>query len=248
MRSVYFARRVAKELLRDVLSYIFCLGFPIFMLLLFVCINNALPAEARQSVFALNSITPGIGMFGLTFIMLFTALQVSRDRESSLLQRLFTSPMTAADFLLGYTAPILVLAAAQALICFAAGCVIGLFTGEHLSVLGCLRSIASLLPGALLFIALGLLVGSVMNDKAAPGVTSALITGASLLGGVWMPLEQMPGLLRVCRWLPFYPCVRAARSAMAGTGSVWGDEALVLAYAAVFAVLAVLAFRKKMKQ
>lgn len=248
MRSVYFARRVAKELLRDVLSYIFCLGFPIFMLLLFVCINGSLPPEAQQSVFALRSITPGIGMFGLTFVMLFTALQVSRDRESSLLRRLFTSPMTAADFLLGYAVPILVLAAAQALICFGAGCVIGLVTGERLSVIGCLRSVGSLLPGALLFIALGLLVGSVMNDKAAPGITSALITGASLLGGVWMPLEQMPGLLRVCRWLPFYPCVRAARSAMAGTGSVLADEALVLAYAAIAAAAAIMAFRRKMKQ
>ena len=246
MRSLAFSKRVVKELLRDPLSYIFCLCFPIFMLLLFAVINASLPPQAKQAVFAPASITPGIGMFGLTFVMLFTSLLVSRDRESCLLQRLYVSPMTAGDFLLGYALPMLALAVAQAVICFLAGGLLGLVQGEPLPFVGCLRSVVSLIPGALLFIALGLLLGSLLNDKAAPGVTSILITGASLLGGVWMPLEQMEGLRRFCAYLPFYHCVEAARGAMTGCG-IGAHELVVLAYAAVTCVAAVAAFRRKMK-
>ena len=248
MRSLAFSRRVGKELLRDPLSYIFCLGFPILMLALFACINAALPPQARQAVFAPASITPGIGMFGQTFVMLFTGLLVSRDRQTCLLQRLYVSPMTAADFLAGYALPMLVLAVAQSLICFAAGSVLSLLTaGEPLPLGGSLRSVLSLLPGALLFIALGLMTGSLLKDKSAPGVTSILITAASILGGVWMPLEQMAGFRDVCAYLPFYHCVEAARAAMAGAIPL-RHELIVLLWAAIVSALAIPAFRRNMKQ
>ena len=248
MRCLAFSRRVTKELLRDPLSYIFCLGFPILMLALFAGINAALPQEAKQAVFAPASITPGIGMFGHTFVMLFTCLLVSRDRESCLLQRLYVSPMTAADFCLGYAVPMLVLALAQSLICFAAGGVLSLLTeGRLLPFGGCLCSAVSLLPGAVLFVMLGLCFGSLLSDKAAPGITSILITAASLLGGVWMPLEQMKGFRDVCAYLPFYHCVEAARAAMSGSIPL-GHELCVLLWAAAVSVLGVGAFRRKMKR
>lgn len=246
MRALAFSKRVCKELLRDPLSYIFCLGFPILMLLLFALINASLPAAAQMPLFEPAAITPGIAMFGLCFVMLFTAMLVSRDRESHLLLRLYISPMGAGDFLLGYGLPALVLSLAQAAICFLAGAVIGAVTGAPLPLLGCLRSILSLLPGMALFIAMGLLLGSCLNDKAAPGVTSILITAASLLGGVWMPLDQMEGLRRVCALLPFYHCVEAARAAMGGAIPL-GRALAVAAWAAVLGLLAVLAFRRKMR-
>ena len=247
MRALAFSRRVTKELLRDALSYIFCLGFPIFMLLLFACINASLPAEAQQAAFTPPRITPGIGMFGQTFVMLLTSLLVSRDRESCLLQRLYVSPMTAADFILGYAAPMLLLALAQSVICFLAGGILGALQGAPLPLWGSLLSILSLIPGAVLFVSLGLLLGSVMNDKAAPAVTSILITAASILGGVWMPLEQMKGFRSVCEYLPFYHCVEAARAAVQGR-IAWGREGIVAAFAAAVAASAVLAFRRNMKR
>ena len=247
MRSLAFSKRVTKEMLRDPLSYIFCLGFPIFMLLLFACINASLPTEARQVTFTPPVITPGIGMFGQTFVMLFTSLLVSRDRETCLLQRLYVSPMTAKDFIFGYAGPMLVLALAQAVICFLAGGVLGGLQGDPLPLWGSILSIISLIPSAVLFVSLGLLLGSVMNDKGAPAVTSILITASSILGGIWMPLEQMKGFRSVCEYLPFYHCVEAARAAMQGR-SAWGHELVVAAFAVVVAVLAVLAFRRNMKR
>lgn len=246
MRALAFSKRVTKEILRDPLSYIFCLGFPIFMLLLFALINASLPAAAQMPVFRPGSITPGIAMFGLCFVMLFTAMLVSRDRESHLLLRLYISPMGAGEFLLGYALPALVLSLAQAAVCFLAGGVIGALTGDPLPLWGSLRAIASLLPGIVLFVALGLLLGSCLNDKAAPGVTSILITAASLLGGVWMPLDQMESLRKLCALLPFYHCVEAARAAM--TGAIPLGRLLVVAvYGLLLCLLAALAFRRKMK-
>lgn len=247
MRSIVYARRVTKELLRDPLSYIFCLGFPIFMLILFTVINASMPAEAQVAVFRLKSITPGIGMFGLTFIMLFVAIQLSKDRETSLLTRLYTSPMKALDFVIGYAVPALVIAVAQMLIAFAFAAVLGLFIGESLPMAGSLLSILSLLPSAVLFIALGILFGSILSDKSAPAVTSILITAASLLGGVWMPLDAMDALKRVCEYLPFYHSVEAARAAMLGADGIALHELIVALYALVIAALAIAVFKKKMK-
>ena len=34
MKSIVFAKRTIKEILRDPLSYIFCLGFPLVMLII----------------------------------------------------------------------------------------------------------------------------------------------------------------------------------------------------------------------
>lgn len=247
MRSIVYAKRVTKELLRDPLSYIFCLGFPIFMLILFTVINASLPVEAQMTIFRLESITPGIGMFGLTFIMLFVAIQLSKDRETSLLTRLYTSPMKAADFVLGYALPALVIAVAQLLIAFAFAMILGLFIGEKLPVAGSLLSVFSLLPSAVLFIALGILFGSILSDKSAPAVTSILITAASLLGGVWIPLDAMEGLKRVCEYLPFYHSVEAARAAMLGLDGIALHELLVTLYALLSLVLAISVFKKKMK-
>ncbi|MGN1002488.1 MAG: ABC transporter permease [Oscillospiraceae bacterium] len=247
MRGIVYAKRVTKELLRDPLSYIFCLGFPIFMLVLFTAINASMPPEAQQAVFRLESITPGIGMFGLTFVMLFVAIQLSKDRETSFLTRLYTSPMKAADFVLGYALPALVISVAQMLIAFAFAAVLGLFIGESLPLTGCLLSTLSLLPRALLFIALGILFGSILSDKSAPAVTSILITAASLLGGVWMPLNTMEGLRKVCACLPFYHSVEAARAAMSGGSGIALHEGIVALYTLAFALLAVLVFRRKMK-
>ena len=126
MKGLVFAKRTIKEILREPLSYIFCLGFPLLMLLLMSVLNESLPKEAGMSLFALENLAPGTVYFGLTFIMIFSAIQIAGDRSTSLMVRLHASPMRAVDFIEGYTIPLFILGILQVCVTYAAAIILGI--------------------------------------------------------------------------------------------------------------------------
>ena len=111
MRMLAFAQRNTKEILRDPLNLLFGLGFPLVLILLL----SAIQANIPVALFEIRHLTPGITVFGLAFMTLFSATIIAKDRSSALLQRLYTTPLTSLDFILGYTLPILPIAVAQCL-------------------------------------------------------------------------------------------------------------------------------------
>ena len=127
MRMLTFAGRNTKEILRDPLTLFFGLGFPLVLLLLLSVIQANIPV----SLFEIQHLAPGITVFGLAFMTLFSATIISRDRSSSLLQRLYTTPLTPADFILGYTLPILPISVAQGIICYVAAIFLGMDVTIH---------------------------------------------------------------------------------------------------------------------
>ena len=249
-RTLIFSGRVTLELLRDPLAYIFALGFPIVMLGVMTLVNQSIPKEAAMTIFSLPSLTPAVWVFGMTFLMLFSAMLLSKDRSEAFLTRLYLSPMTSADFLAGYLLPVTVLGILQGIITFAAGGFIGLFTGESLALPSVLITFLLSLPSLVLFISFGLLFGVLLSERAAPGLSSALISAASLLGGIWMDVDSMGGVwLDVCRALPFYHAVRLAR---AGVSLEFEGLPLSLAVTAGYAIsvfiLAAVLFEKQKKK
>lgn len=250
MKSRLFAGRNARELLRDPLSYLFCLALPVLMLLMMTLINAGLPDEARVTTFQIVNLAPGILVFGFTFLMLFACLQVSKDRSSAFLLRLYASPLTARDYLCGYTLPLLAVGVGQCAVTFAVSAVIAAASGTPLGLRGMALSALSLIPAAFLFIGLGVLLGTLFSEKSGPPVSSLLITAASVLGGVWMDVEAIGGTLRgVCLSLPFYHAVRAARGAANGTADgVWLSVMVVTLSAAAVFTAAAAVFRWKMRR
>ena len=244
-----FAGRNLKELLRDPISYIFCLGLPLLMLLLMTVVNQGIPAQSQMVIFDIDHLGPGIAVFSLTFVMLFSCLQVSKDRAGAFLIRLYASPMTAFDYIAGYSLPLLAVALGQGMITFASSAVIGAVLGTPLQPGNMLLSLLTLLPSAVLFMGFGMLFGSLLNDKAAPPVTSVLITVSALVGGIWMDVDMLGGALRdICAVLPFYHAVQASRAAMLGnTSGILLPLGVVSLYAAAVYTLAVIAFHRKMK-
>ena len=67
MRMITFAKRCTKEILRDPISLGFGLGFPLVLLLLL----SALQANIPVSLFEIDTLAPGITVFGLSFMTLF---------------------------------------------------------------------------------------------------------------------------------------------------------------------------------
>lgn len=242
MRMLSFSKRCAKEILRDPLNLMFGLGFPIVLLLLL----SAIQANIPVNLFELKSLTPGITVFGLSFMTLFSSTLIARDRESSFLQRLYTTPMKSIDFILGYMLPIIPIAIAQSAVCYLIAIILGLPVTVNI-----LYAILMLLPAAIFHIALGLLCGSIFNVKQVGGICGALLTNLSAwLSGVWFDLELVGGTFgKIANLLPFVHAVELERAMVNGNFT----EAIphiypVLGYAIVTIAGAILLFLRQMKR
>ena len=205
-----FSKRNLKEILRDPIIYIFCLGFPLVMFILFQIINKY--TGGNTPMFEIYSLLPAIIMFSFTFVMLTLALMVSKDRQTFFLKRLYSSPMKSYHFILGYFFVGLIIGISQTIICIVSGFVISLISNvSFISFVEIILLIISQLPMLITSVFLGILIGTLFNDKTAPGICSAFISLVGILGGCWMPVEAMGKFELFCRFLPFYPSVYIGR-------------------------------------
>ena len=241
MKMLTLAKRNAKEIIRDPLNLAFGLGFPLVLILLL----SAIQANIPVSLFEIQRLAPGVCVFGLSFMTLFSATLIARDRQSALLQRLYTTPLTAGDFIIGYTLPILPISLAQCAVCYLVALALGLPWSVHI-----LYAMLFILPVALLFVALGLLCGSVFTDKQVGGICGALLTNLSAwLSGIWFDLELVGGAFqKIASVLPFVHAVELERAVLNGAFF----DALphlfwVLGYALAALLAAVLLFLRQMK-
>jgi len=241
MKGIAFSARNSKEILRDPLNIAFGLGFPLILLFLLTAIQSNIPV----SIFEIERLAPGLAVFGLSFISLFSATLISKDRGSSFLLRLFASPLTAADFIIGYTLPLFPIAIGQSAICFAASAFLGLEIN-----FGVVLSLIVLIPTAIFFIAVGLLAGSLLNDKQVGGICGALLTNlCAWLSGTWFDLDLVGGAFKKIAYaLPFVHGVDAAKAAISGEyQNIMPHLWWVIGYAFGTLVLAVFVFSRKMK-
>lgn len=249
------AWRNALEMLRDPILYVFCLAFPVTMLALFQIINRY--TNGMTPTFQARALVPGVMMFSFSFVMLTTSLLVSRDRSTALLHRLYAAPLHAHQFVLGYAIPSILVGVLQALVCIGTGAALSAICGGSCySFLQGLQLILTQLPMLVLFVFLGILFGTLLNEKSAPGCASILISASGILGGAWMPLETMGEFERFCRCLPFYPDVRLGRIVTGAVDSFGNTYALdrnallgllpIVVWCAVSVVLSFVVFRTQM--
>ena len=242
MKTLTLAIRNAKEILRDPLNLGFGLGFPLVLLLLLSAIQANIPVQ----LFEVQHLAPGITVFGLSFLTLFSATIISRDRSSALLQRLYTTPLTPTNFILGYMLPMLPIAAAQCAVCYLAAIVLGLEVSVNI-----LSAIIFIVPVSLLYIALGLLCGSVFTDKQVGGICGAFLTNLSAwLSGTWFDLNLVGGAFKEIAYaLPFVHAVDMERAILSGNFAaalphLWW----VLGYSVFTLIFAILLFLRQMKR
>ena len=241
MKTLAFAKRCAKEILRDPLNIFFGLGFPIVLLFLL----SAIQANILVEIFEIERLAPGIAVFGLSFMTLFSATLVSKDRESSFLQRLYTAPLNPANFILGYMLPLLPIAIGQSAFCFIAATIFGFPI-----TLNILFALFMMIPIAIFYVALGLLCGSVLNVKQVGGICGALLTNLSAwLSGVWFDIELVGGAFKkAADFLPFLHAVELEKAAINGNFSeIFPHIVFVSGYAVLVAACAVILFLKQMK-
>ena len=242
MRMMTFAKRCSKEILRDPINLGFGLGFPLVLLLLLTTIQKNIPVH----LFEIDTLAPGITVFGLSFITLFAATLIAKDRESALLQRLYTTPLTGLDFILGYMLPLLPIAIGQTVVCYLFSIPLGLTFSVNI-----VYAVLGIIPMAIFNIALGLLCGSVLGVKQVSGICGALLTNLSAwLSGVWFDLELVGGVFeKIAKALPFMHAAELEKALFAGNFEGAAAHILpVVLYSLLITVAAVFCFLRQMKR
>jgi len=242
MRMLTFGKRCGKEILRDPINLTFGLGFPLVLLVLLTAIQSNIPA----SLFEINTLTPGITVFGLSFMTLFSATLVAKDRESALLQRLYTTPLTGSDFVMGYMLPILPIALGQTVVCYLFAIPLGLEVNANI-----IFAFIGIIPIAIFNVALGLLCGSLLGVKQVGGICGALLTNLTAwLSGVWFDLDLVGGVFnKIANVLPFVHAVEVEKALFNGDLSGAAAHILpVVLYAAVITAVAIFCFVRQMRR
>lgn len=242
MRMLTFAKRNAKEILRDPLNLGFGLGFPLVLLMLLSSLQRNIPV----SLFEIDTLTPGITVFGLSFMTLFSATLVAKDRESAFLQRLYTTPLKGFEFIIGYMLPLLPIALAQTVICYLFAIPLGLTVSANI-----IYAVIGIIPMAVFNIALGLLCGSIFGVKQVGGICGALLTNLSAwLSGVWFDLKLVGGFFeKLANALPFFRAAEAEKALFGGNSELAFSHILpIIIYCISITAVAVFFFLKQMKK
>ena len=242
MRILTFAKRCTKELLRDPVNLAFGLGFPLVLLLLLSSLQKNIPAE----LFDIDTLTPGITVFGLSFMTLFSATLIAKDQESAFLQRLYASPLTGFDFILGYMLPLLPIAISQTIICYLFAIPLGLTVSVNI-----IYAIIGIIPMAVFNIALGLLCGSIFGVKQVGGICGALLTNLSAwLSGVWFDLKLVGGFFeKIANVLPFVHAAEMEKALFSGNLELAVTNVIpIILYSVFITSIAILSFLRQMKK
>ena len=242
MRMMTFAKRCTKEILRDPINLGFGLGFPLVLLLLL----STLQANIPVSLFEIDTLAPGLTVFGLSFMTLFSATLIAKDRESALLQRLYTTPLTGIDFIIGYMLPMLPIAIGQIVICYLFAIPLGLTVSRNI-----IYAIIGIIPMAVLNIALGLLCGSIFGVKQVGGICGALLTNLSAwLSGVWFDLTLVGGFFeKIANVLPFVHAAEMEKALFSGNFELATTHVMpIILYSVFITAIAVLSFLRQIKK
>lgn len=243
-RIFALTRRNLKEILRDPLSLIFMLGLPLFMLILFYYLFHNLTPQ-----FEMQYLAPGIIVFSQSFLTLFGGLLMSLDRASAFIVRLYVTPAGSYEFIIGYMIALLPVSLAQSVLFFVAA---GIIDPSFFSV-NMIWGVLCSLVTAMLYIGFGVLFGSLCNEKSIGGIASIVISGQSVLSGMWFPLEGInKNVITVMNVLPFRPSAQFIQNIVSGSDNVFGDIIkpllIVVAYTVVIIVAGILVYNAKMKR
>lgn len=238
-RILILTKRNLKEILRDPLSLIFLIALPLFMEILFYYLFHNLTTQ-----FEMKYLAPGIVAFSQAFLTLFTGLLISLDRNTSFLTRLYVTETKSYEFIFGYTLSLLPITFIQSILFFLVG---GIIDSSILSI-SIIPTILLSIITSLFFIGLGILFGSICNEKSIGGVASIVITAQSLLSAMWFPIEGLSeNFIKVLNILPFKNSTMLLQNCLNNSGDIIKPILIMIGYVIVVFVIAIFTFKDRMK-
>lgn len=237
MRIINFAKRNFKEIIRDPLSVIFSIILPLFLLYIFQ------QFKIPNVVYKIENFTPGIVVFSLAFITLFTATLVAKDRHTSLITRLSVSPMKPIEYILGYMFALIPFVIIQSIVFFTAAIFLSLKININI-----LYTILLTIPISILFIGLGILIGSVTNEKSASGVSSIVVQLVAFTSGMYFEKSMIGNTFeKICEFLPFESTLNIIKSILNNAQyDILRSIILVFIYTVITIIITIIIFKRNM--
>jgi ABC-2 type transport system permease protein len=178
-----------------------------------------------------------LALFPFIIMFLITSISTLRERRSGTLERLLTMPISKFDYILGYAFAFGLLAIAQAAVAVGfAVWVCGLTIEGSIWLL-----LAIALLDAVLGTTLGLLASAFARTEfQVVQFMPAVIFPQILLGGIFLPRDQLPDVLRqISDWLPLSHAIDALNAVAADSqDAAWiGRELLIIGAFALGSVI-----------
>lgn len=238
MRILNFAKRNFKEIIRDPLSIIFAIILPLFLLFIFQQI------KIPNDTYNLENFTPGIMIFSFSFITLFSSTLIAKDRQTSLLIRLGVSPMKPIEYILGYMISFIPVILLQDILLF----VLAIILGFPFSINIIWTILVSVII-AILFLGIGILIGSLVSDKAASGISSIIVQLVCFTSGIYFPKELLGNTYsKICEILPFDSALVIIKGILNNNYETIKLQNIIVfcVYTVTFIILSAIIFKRKM--
>ena len=209
-RFFSLVKRNLLEIVRDKLSLVFCIFFPLIMLVLMQVILGQF--SERPQNFEIANYSVGMCVFGYTFVALFVANLIAGDKNTEMYNRLRLAPMSTFCRVLSYVVAVVPIVCVQTVLFL----VLSLCFGLPFSI-GLVVAFFYLMPSALFYVLLGVLIGLVSKNERQAGSISSIITSTvGIFAGIFMPLEAMGTFADVVNYLPFVHTVGIASGVFGG--------------------------------
>lgn len=238
MRILNFAKRNFKEIIRDPLSIIFAIILPLFLLFIFQQI------KIPNDTYNLENFTPGIMIFSFSFITLFSSTLIAKDRQTSLLIRLGVSPMKPIEYILGYMISFIPVILLQDILLFVLAIILGFLFSINI-----IWTILVSVIIAILFLGIGILIGSLVSDKAASGISSIIVQLVCFTSGIYFPKELLGNTYsKICEILPFDSALVIIKGILNNNYETIKLQNIIVfcVYTVTFIILSAIIFKRKM--
>jgi ABC transporter DrrB family efflux protein len=224
------AVRVVKQLRGDRRTLALMIVMPSVLIGLFAWMFSGGPTFQRVG-------PVGLALFPFLLMFLVTSITTLRERQSGTLERLMTTPMTKSGIILGYAVAFGFCALAQSLI--AVGVAVWLCDLDLEGPLWQLLLFAVL--NALLGTALGLFLSAFARTEfQAIQFFPVFLVPQIILGGVFMPIEDMPRALEIlARVFPFTYSIEGVQNICLGLSGwdIWRPCLVVAGFTVAFVLL-----------
>lgn len=240
-KLISLTKRNLLEIVRDPLSAIFCIAFPVVMLVFMQVLISGF--DYIPPNFEVQNYATGICVFGFTFTAMFISISIAGDKNNSFIKRINISPTKYYVYLFSFVLSGFVIVIIQSIIFYLIALIFKLPFDVNL-----LLSFIYIIPSALFYLSLGVLLGLLCkNEKQSGPISSIIISITGMLGGVFMPVTTFTGgIATVINALPFTHTVLIASELYTIGASCFFNHILyILGYTALIWLIIVLLTKRK---
>lgn len=191
-----------------------------------------------------NQVITGYSVFFSVFIIISMTISFLKDRENGLVARLASTPLQSWQYFVGKWLPFVAIVFGQMLVLLLVGVVVYGVTIDQpflylLTILGLSIMVTSL----------GVVI-AVFSKTENFGIlmTQIIAMGGAILGGLWIPFEQLPGFIQIIgKFTPQYWPHQALLSSVSADfngESIALSLLILLGYTLLWFIIALIGYKK----